>query len=150
MNTLSQESNCIITTERGKEKRIFKGANCAVLNHLLPEEHINTASQANPKQIQETPAKLCDEGQIHVCLLSLAVWFPHPLPHLRFVATDLVAVAYLPGDRCLPYVIKAGKVVTVTFPIPTTQIKLTFNEFYSKGLASGCMFLQGYSWQDHI
>lgn len=60
MNTLSREENCIITTEQGKGKRIFKGANCAVLNHLLPKEHVNTASQANPKQIQETPAKLCD------------------------------------------------------------------------------------------
>lgn len=31
----------------------------------------------------------------------------------------------------MPYWIKAGKVVTVTFPIPTTQIKLTLNEPYS-------------------
>lgn len=87
-----REENGIITTEQGKGKIILSGANRAVPHHLLPKEHVNTASQANPKKIQETPAKLCDEGWIYVCLLSLAARSPQPLPHLRCVTTYLVGV----------------------------------------------------------
>lgn len=110
---------------KGKGKTIFQRAKHTVLNHLLLKKHINTAREANPKKIQETPAKQCDWGQILVCLLSLAAWFLQPLTHLRFVTTGLAPVASLPGDRCLPYMINMGMVVTITFPIPTVQIKLS-------------------------
>lgn len=110
---------------KGKGKTIFQRAKHTVFNHLLLKKHINTAREANPKKIQETPAKQCDWGQILVCLLSLAAWFLQPLTHLRFVTTGLAPVASLPGDRCLPYMINMGMVVTITFPIPTVQIKLS-------------------------
>lgn len=74
---------------KGKGKTIFQRAKHTVFNHLLLKKHINTAREANPKKIQETPAKQCDWGQILVCLLSLAAWFLQPLTHLRFVTTGL-------------------------------------------------------------
>lgn len=111
--------------EGKREKNLQKSKTYCFFNHLLLKKHMNTASQANPKKIQDTPTKQCDRGQFLVCHLSLAAWFLQPLTHLRFITTGLSPVANLSGDRCLPYMINMGKVVTITFPIPTAQIKLS-------------------------
>lgn len=59
-NTLSPEENCIITTERGKGKIIFKGAKPRSSSPPPPKgahKHSKSSqSQANPGD----PAKLCD------------------------------------------------------------------------------------------
>lgn len=115
--------------KRGKESS--KGAKRAVFKPPPPEG-------AQTQQAKPLPSKSRRPMQSYVITVRFLLMFSTLLPgflnpclrfpHLRFVTTDLVSVANLPGDRCLPYVIKETKMVTITFPIPTTQIKLTFNE----------------------
>lgn len=131
MNTLSWGENCIITAEGEKGKRIFKGAKRAVFKPPPPEGAQTQQAKPLPSKSRRPMQSYVIRVRFLLMFSTLLTGFLNPclrFPHLRFVTTDLVSVANLPGDRCLPYVIKATKMVTITFPIPTTQIKLTFNE----------------------
>lgn len=90
-NTLSPEENCIITTEWGKGKIIFKGAKLCSSSPPPPKGHINTASQANPKQVQETLQSYLIRVRFMSAFLALLPGFLNPyICHYRFSSCNKV------------------------------------------------------------